>query len=79
MVRVNRQRIHSLTRRESDVATLLFEGLSNRQMGERLGLSPLTIRDHISQLLSKYDARNRTELIVKIIARRRHYHRRLQP
>ena len=79
MNRVNRQRIPSLTCRESDVVELLFEGLSNRQMGERLCLSPLTVRDHISRLLSKYHARNRTELVVKIIALRRHYHRRLQP
>ena len=75
----NDRRIPSLTRRESDVLALLLEGLSNREMGEKLHLSPLTIRDYISRLLLKYQVRSRTELAIRVIVRRRHHHRRLQP
>ena len=72
-------RVTRLNQRESEVLTLLFEGLTNRIIGERLHLSALTVRDYVSRLLYKYEARNRTELVLKVIALRRHDHRRLPP
>jgi two-component system, LuxR family, response regulator FixJ len=53
----------SLTERERTVASLVIEGLHNREIGERLGISPRTVEVHKSRLMEKVGARNRAELI----------------
>jgi DNA-binding CsgD family transcriptional regulator len=50
-----------LSPREAEVLLLLAQGLSNREIAERLYLSRRTVEFHISRLLGKLDARNRTE------------------
>ncbi len=52
-----------LTQREKDVLKLLAEGLSNRQIGDPLHLSPRTIEKHVSSLLRKTETNNRAELV----------------
>jgi DNA-binding NarL/FixJ family response regulator len=52
----------TLTPREWDVAELLKDGLATEDIGERLGLSPVTVRRHISSLLGKSGARSREAL-----------------
>ena len=61
----------SLTDRERDIVLLVFEGYTNREMGERLGVSWLTVRNHISRLLVKFEAKNRTDLLARLVALRR--------
>lgn len=54
-----------LTDRERSVLALLAEGCSNREIGERLVLSPATIKDHVRHLLKKLDASSRLQALVK--------------
>ncbi|MGW5313083.1 response regulator [Nocardia thailandica] len=53
-----------LTEREREVMTLVAEGLTNAEIGERLFMSPATARTHVSRILTKLDARDRTQLVV---------------
>ncbi|MBK8026956.1 MAG: response regulator transcription factor [Chloroflexi bacterium] len=50
---------HDLTDRQRDVLRLLIEGLNNRQIAERLVISPSTVKHHVSSVLAKLDATNR--------------------
>jgi NarL family two-component system response regulator LiaR len=54
---------HDLSVREQQVLTLIAKGLTNRQIAERLFLSPGTVRIYVSHLLSKLGAANRTEAL----------------
>ncbi|MFI5536090.1 response regulator [Nocardia sp. NPDC051900] len=53
-----------LTDREREVMTLVAEGLTNAEIGERLYMSPATARTHVSRILTKLHARDRTQLVV---------------
>ncbi len=59
-----------LTERERDVIRLMAGGFSNREIGEMLGLSEGTVKNHVSRLLLKLDARDRTSAVLKAIASR---------
>lgn len=50
-----------LTAREREVLALLAEGMTNKQIAGVLTLSPGTVRLHVSNILSKLGASNRTE------------------
>lgn len=59
-----------LSDRERDVIRLMAGGFSNREIGEMLGLSEGTVKNHVSRLLLKLDARDRTSAVLKAIASR---------
>jgi DNA-binding NarL/FixJ family response regulator len=50
-----------LTKREREVLELLAEGATNRQIAERLFLSPKTAEHHVRSVLAKLDLSNRAE------------------
>ncbi|GIG40863.1 helix-turn-helix transcriptional regulator [Cellulomonas phragmiteti] len=52
-----------LTAREAEVLALVAQGLSNRQVGERLFISGKTVSVHVSNLLAKLGASGRTEAV----------------
>lgn len=54
-----------LTSREREVMTLVAEGLTNAEIGDRLFMSPATARTHVSRILTKLGARDRTQLVVR--------------
>jgi DNA-binding CsgD family transcriptional regulator len=58
-----------LTRREREIADLVGEGLSNREIAERLFVSVRTVESHLYQARTKVGARSRTELARMIGAR----------
>ena len=55
----------SLTPRELEVLQLLAEGLTNQQVGARLGLSGRTVKTHVQNLLLKLDAPDRTGAVAR--------------
>ncbi|MBB6734600.1 response regulator transcription factor [Cohnella zeiphila] len=52
-----------LTERESDVLRLLQHGHTVAEIGKLLFLSPATIRNYISEILQKLEARNRIDAV----------------
>jgi DNA-binding NarL/FixJ family response regulator len=57
-------RLELLSDRERDVLALVGEGLSNQEIAERLYMSPLTAKTHVSRILQKFGARDRAQLVV---------------
>ncbi|RPI56907.1 MAG: DNA-binding response regulator [Acidobacteria bacterium] len=52
-----------LTRREMEVLQLLAEGLPNKSVAERLGISDQTVKFHVASISSKLGASNRTDAV----------------
>lgn len=50
-----------ITQRESEIVSLIALGLTNREIAERLVISPKTVEHHVSQILDKLNLRSRTE------------------
>jgi two-component system response regulator DevR len=57
-------RLAALTEREREVLELIAEGLTNRQIGERLYLAEKTVKNYVSGLLAKLGMQRRTQAAV---------------
>ncbi len=57
-------RLASLTDREREVLALIADGLTNRQIGERLFLAEKTVKNYVSGLLAKLGMQRRTQAAV---------------
>jgi len=57
-----------LSEREREVIRLMAGGFSNREIGAMLKLTEGTVKNHVSRLLEKLDARDRTSAVLKAIA-----------
>lgn len=55
----------ALTPRELEVLQLLAEGLTNEQIGERITLTPRTVKTQVQNLLTKLDAADRTGAVAR--------------
>jgi len=58
------QALAVLTEREREVLTQVAQGLTNEEIADRLVMSPATARTHVSRILGKLGARDRTQLVV---------------
>ncbi|HET7507287.1 MAG TPA: response regulator transcription factor [Solirubrobacterales bacterium] len=58
-----------LTRREWEVLELLCDDLTTAEMAERLSLSPVTVRRHVSEVVRKLGAADRAEAVAKVEGR----------
>ena len=54
-----------LTRRELEVLHLVAEGLPNKSIAVRLGISDHTVKFHVNAILSKLGAQSRTEAVTR--------------
>ncbi|WP_193597927.1 response regulator [Microbacterium sp. YJN-G] len=64
-------RFGSLGLRERQILALIADGLTNRQIGERLGLAEKTVKNYVSGLLSKLGLDHRTQAAVFEVERAR--------
>lgn len=56
--------LSALTDLESEILDLITEGLTNRQIGERLYLAEKTVKNHVTGLLAKLGVQRRTQAAV---------------
>jgi DNA-binding NarL/FixJ family response regulator len=57
-----------LTVREHEVLGLLAQGLSNKQIGRRLGISEHGVKRHVTRLLAKLNSPNRTFAVARALS-----------
>ncbi|OYO04993.1 hypothetical protein CGZ95_01405 [Enemella evansiae] len=55
-----------LTRREAQIAELVADGLSNKEIGARLTISPRTVDGHVEKILHKFDVHTRAQVAVRM-------------
>lgn len=61
-----------LSKREQEIAELVSQGLTNKQIAVRAFVSENTVKQHLKRVFSKTDVRNRAELMQRIWAASRH-------
>jgi DNA-binding NarL/FixJ family response regulator len=62
---VRTQAFPELSEREHEILELIARGMSNQQIVDRLVISPKTVRNHISNIFSKLQVRDRAEAVVR--------------
>lgn len=63
----NNESLSKLTQRETQIAHLLVEGLANKAVAHKLGISVRTVETHRARLMSKLSIRSLSELVKLVI------------
>jgi DNA-binding NarL/FixJ family response regulator len=63
-------RTGGLSAREEEVARLVAEGLTNREIGQRLFISERTAQNHVQHILTKLDFTSRAQIAAWVTAQR---------
>jgi len=54
-----------LSRREREILSLLGDGASNKEIADRLNLAEGTVKNHVTNILTKLDVRDRTQAAIR--------------
>ena len=65
----NEPGIARLSSREHDVLRLLAEGYANRDIAAALNVAPKTVKNHVSNILSKLQSTSRTQAVIHALRR----------
>lgn len=65
--KVNREK-HSITAREKDIVEYLSHGLSEKEIGEKLFISPKTVSNHLDNIRRKLGVSKNIEIVAYYIA-----------
>jgi DNA-binding CsgD family transcriptional regulator len=63
------RRWEALTEKEREVANLVAKGMTNREVAERLFVSPRTVQSHLSHIYTKLGITNRATLVSEVLRR----------
>lgn len=66
----DRPGLPSLTKREKEVAELVAQGLSNKEIADRLVISPRTAEAHLEHVLNKLGFNSRVQVAAWVVERR---------
>jgi len=58
----------SISEREEQVLCWVREGMSNQEIGVQLGISPLTVKNHVQKILRKLGATNRAQAVARAMS-----------
>jgi DNA-binding NarL/FixJ family response regulator len=56
-------KISHITSREQEIIEGICQGLSNKEIAERLGLSKYTVKTHLNNIFRKFNVTNRSKLV----------------
>lgn len=57
-------RDNALTEREMEVLQCLVEGMSNKEIADRLFISDKTVKIHVSKIFKKFDVKSRSQVVI---------------
>lgn len=56
--------LDAITHREREVMALVADGLTNDEIAQKVYMSPVTVRTHVSRAMTKLGVRDRAQLVV---------------
>jgi len=56
----------SLTPRQQEIANLLLQGMSNKEIARALGIQPNTVKVHLSEIYGRLEVTSRGKLVSKL-------------